>query len=48
MDIRKVAILGSGRLGRGIAENAASKGYEVTLFAQGAGSQEAPQKSRIG
>lgn len=44
MDIRKVAILGSGRLGRGIAENAASKGYEVTLFAQGAGSQDAPRK----
>ena len=28
---KKVAILGSGRLGRGIAENAATKGYEVTL-----------------
>lgn len=42
MEIRKIAILGSGRLGRGIAENAATKGYDVTLLAQGAGSQNAP------
>lgn len=32
MDIRRVAVLGAGRLGRGIAENAASKGYDVILF----------------
>src|SRR5690554_5336184 len=44
MEIKKIAILGSGRLGRGIAENAATKGYEVTLFTQGAGSQNAPQR----
>ena len=44
MEIKKVAILGSGRLGRGIAENAATKGYEVTLFTQGAGSQNAPHR----
>ena len=44
MEIKKVAILGSGRLGRGIAENAATKGYEVTLFTQGAGSQNAPNR----
>ena len=37
MDIRKIAVLGAGRLGRGIAENAASKGYDVVLFSQGAG-----------
>ncbi|HHT36294.1 MAG TPA: hypothetical protein GX019_03855, partial [Firmicutes bacterium] len=37
MEIKKIAILGSGRLGRGIAENAATKGYDVTLFTQGAG-----------
>ncbi|NMB38257.1 MAG: 3-hydroxyacyl-CoA dehydrogenase family protein [Firmicutes bacterium] len=42
--IRRIAILGSGRLGRGIAENAATKGYDVTLFAQGAGSQNAPYR----
>ncbi len=44
METRRIAILGSGRLGRGIAENAASKGYEVILFSQGAGSQDAPHK----
>lgn len=44
MDIKRVAVLGSGRLGRGIAENAATKGYEVTLFSQGAGSQNAPHR----
>ena len=27
MDIRKIAVLGSGRLGRGIAETAASSGF---------------------
>lgn len=41
MEIRKVAVLGAGRLGRGIAENAASKGYDVVLFSQGAGGQDA-------
>ncbi|NLJ75138.1 MAG: 3-hydroxyacyl-CoA dehydrogenase family protein [Firmicutes bacterium] len=41
MDIRKIAVLGAGRLGRGIAENAASKGYDVLLFSQGAGGQDA-------
>lgn len=41
MDIRKIAILGAGRLGRGIAESAASKGYDVILFSQGAGGQDA-------
>lgn len=41
MDIRKVAVLGAGRLGRGIAECAASKGYDVVLFSQGAGGQDA-------
>ena len=44
MEIRKIAILGSGRLGRGIAEIAATKGYNVTLFTQGAGSQNAPHR----
>lgn len=44
MEIRKVAVLGSGRLGRGIAENTASKGYDVILLSQGAGSQDAPRK----
>lgn len=44
MEIRKVGILGSGRLGRGIAENAASKGYDVILFSQGAGSQNTPKR----
>ena len=41
MDIRRVAVLGAGRLGRGIAENAASKGYDVILFSHGAGGKEA-------
>lgn len=41
MDIRKIAVLGAGRLGRGIAECAASKGYDVVLFSQGAGGQDA-------
>ncbi len=41
MDIRKIAVLGAGRLGRGIAECIASKGYEVVLFSQGAGGQDA-------
>lgn len=41
MDIRKIAVLGAGRLGRGIAEAAASKGYDVVLFSQGAGGQDA-------
>src|SRR5690554_3051336 len=41
MEIRKIAVLGAGRLGRGIAENAASKGYDVVLFSQGAGGQDA-------
>ena len=41
MDIRRVAVLGAGRLGRGIAECAASKGYDVVLFSQGAGGQDA-------
>ncbi|MGI6640312.1 MAG: 3-hydroxyacyl-CoA dehydrogenase family protein [Limnochordia bacterium] len=41
MDIRRIAVLGAGRLGRGIAENAASKGYDVVLFSQGAGGQDA-------
>lgn len=41
MEIKRVAILGSGRLGRGIAETAASKGYDVTLIAQGDSSQDA-------
>ena len=41
MDIRKIAVLGAGRLGRGIAECAASKGYDVILFSQGAGGQDA-------
>jgi len=44
MEIKKIAILGSGRLGRGIAETAATQGFEVTLFAQGAGSQNAPHR----
>lgn len=44
MEVRKIAILGSGRLGRGITESAATKGYQVTLFAQGAGSQDAPRR----
>jgi 3-hydroxybutyryl-CoA dehydrogenase len=34
-------VLGAGRLGRGIAECAASKGYDVVLFSQGAGGQDA-------
>ena len=37
MDIRKIAVLGAGRLGRGIAECAASKGYEVVLFSRRGG-----------
>lgn len=41
MDIRRVAVLGAGRLGRGIAECAARKGYDVVLFSQGAGGQDA-------
>jgi len=41
VEIRKVAVLGAGRLGRGIAECAASKGYDVVLFSQGAGGQDA-------
>lgn len=41
MEIRKIAVLGAGRLGRGIAECAASKGYDVVLFSQGAGGQDA-------
>jgi 3-hydroxybutyryl-CoA dehydrogenase len=41
VDIRRVAVLGAGRLGRGIAECAASKGYDVVLFSQGAGGQDA-------
>lgn len=41
MDIRKIAVLGAGRLGRGIAECAAGKGYDVVLFSQGAGGQDA-------
>ena len=41
MDIRRVAVLGAGRLGRGIAENAASKGDDVILFSHGAGGKEA-------
>ncbi|MCK9524479.1 MAG: 3-hydroxyacyl-CoA dehydrogenase family protein [Limnochordia bacterium] len=41
MDIRRVAVLGAGRLGRGIAESAASKGYDVVLFSQGAGGKDA-------
>lgn len=41
MDIRKIAVLGAGRLGRGVAECAASKGYDVVLFSQGAGGQDA-------
>jgi 3-hydroxybutyryl-CoA dehydrogenase len=41
MDIRRVAVLGAGRLGRGIAEAAASKGYDVVLFSQGAGGKDA-------
>lgn len=41
MDIRRIAVLGAGRLGRGIAECAASKGYDVVLFSQGAGGQDA-------
>ena len=44
MDIRRVAVLGAGRLGRGIAENAASKGYDVVLFSHGAGGQDALRK----
>ncbi len=44
MDIRKIAVLGSGRLGRGIAEVAASKGYDVVLFSQGAGGQNVAQQ----
>jgi len=34
-------VLGAGRLGRGIAECATSKGYDVVLFSQGAGGQDA-------
>ena len=41
MDIRRVAVRGAGRRGRGIAECAASKGYDVVLFSQGAGGQDA-------
>lgn len=41
MDIRKIAVLGAGRLGRGIAEYAAGKGYDIVLFSQGAGGQDA-------
>lgn len=41
MDIRRIAVLGAGRLGRGIAESAASKGYDVVLFSQGAGGKDA-------
>lgn len=41
MDIRRIAVLGAGRLGRGIAESAAGKGYEVVLFSQGAGGKDA-------
>ncbi len=41
MEIRRIAILGAGRLGRGIAESAAGKGYDVVLFSQGAGGQDA-------
>ncbi|NLJ79886.1 MAG: hypothetical protein GX335_02555 [Firmicutes bacterium] len=41
MEIRKVAVLGAGRLGRGIAECAAHKGYDVILFSQGARGQDA-------
>lgn len=41
MDIRRIAVLGAGRLGRGIAECAAGKGYDVVLFSQGAGGQDA-------
>ncbi len=44
MEIRKIAVLGSGRLGRGIAETIATKGYDVTLFSQGAGSQNTPHR----
>lgn len=44
MEIRKIAVLGPGRLGRGIAENAASRGYDVILFSQGGGSQDAPRR----
>ena len=46
MDIRRVAVLGAGRLGRGIAQAAASKGYDVVLFSQGAGGADAV--ARIG
>ncbi len=41
MDIRRIAVLGAGRLGRGIAESAASRGYDVVLFSQGAGGKDA-------
>lgn len=41
MDIRRIAVLGAGRLGRGITENAASKGYDVVLFSHGAGGKDA-------
>ncbi|HHY10812.1 MAG TPA: 3-hydroxyacyl-CoA dehydrogenase family protein [Firmicutes bacterium] len=41
MEIRRIAVLGAGRLGRGIAECAASRGYDVVLFSQGAGGQDA-------
>ena len=44
MDIRKIAVLGSGRLGRGIAETAASSGFDVLLFSQGAGTHYAPSQ----
>lgn len=44
MDIRRIAVLGAGRLGRGVAECAASKGYDVILFSQGAGGQDTPRR----
>ncbi len=47
MEIRRIGILGSGRLGRGIAENAASIGYDVLLFSQGAGNNNAPHSIEL-
>ncbi len=44
MEIRSVAVLGSGRLGRGIAECAASNGLDVTLFTQGPEGKNAPKE----
>ena len=42
MEIRKIAILGSDVLAAVLVGNCCHKGYNVTLFTQGAGSQMRP------